>query len=164
MVGVIGGVDAFDSNVEEWDNSIERLEQYCFVNRIENDRKMTVLLIVMGAKTYHLLRSLTAPQKPATKSFKNITKLLQDHFIPKPLFSAERFRFHNQNQQKNESLRDRLVCGMHNEGIQRRLLTEKDLTLAKALENALAMETVSRDAIELQKKVAYQCNVNKFTT
>lgn len=63
----------------------------------------------------------------------------------------------------SETLRDRLVCGMHNESIQRRLLTEKDLTLARALEIAVAMETASKDAILLQKEVPKECTVNKLT-
>ncbi|XP_060782844.1 uncharacterized protein K02A2.6 [Neoarius graeffei] len=188
MAGAIGNIDAFDNSVEEWDTYIERLEQYCVANHIENDRKVAVLLSVMGAKTYNLLRSLCAPQKPSAKSFKDIIKLLQDRFNPKPLVIAERFRFHNRNQQRNESisnyiaelrklaehcqfgaglsdsLRDRLVCSMHNESIQRRLLTEKDLTLQKALELAIAMETASKDAMELQKKVTNEAHsVNKFT-
>lgn len=188
MAGAIGNVDAFDNSVEEWDTYIERLEQYCVANHIENDRKVAVLLSVMGAKTYNLLRSLCAPHKPSTKSFKDITKLLQDHFNPTPLVIAERFRFHNRNQQRSESianyiaelrklaercqfgtglndaLRDRLVCGMHNESVQRRLLTEKDLTLQKALELAIAMETASKDAMQLQKKVSTEAHsVNKFT-
>lgn len=42
--------------------------------------------------------------------------------------------------------------------------TEKDLTLANALEIAIAMETASRDAWELQEKVTNEThNVNKFT-
>ena len=35
-----------------------------------------------------------------------------------------------------EALRDRLVCGLHSESIQKRLLSEADLTLAKAVDLA----------------------------
>ena len=40
-------------------------------------------------------------------------------------------------------LRDRLVCGVKNERIQQRLLSEKDLTLAKAIQIAQAMESAA---------------------
>ena len=39
-----------------------------------------------------------------------------------------------------EMLRDRLVCGINHAGIQKRLLAEKDLTFAKALNIAQALE------------------------
>ena len=49
----------------------------------------------------------------------------------------------------NDSLRDRLVYGLHNELIQKRLLSESDLSLAKASEIALAMEAAAKDTLEL---------------
>ena len=49
-----------------------------------------------------------------------------------------------------ESLRDRLVCGISNETIQCKLLTERDLTLARAYEIARSMETAQRQATQLQ--------------
>lgn len=138
MSGCVGKMDVFVSTVEEWATYVERVEQYCLANDIGNERKV-VLLSVMGAKTYNLLRSLTAPVKPAEKTFKEIVDVLQMHLNPKPLIIAERFRFHKRNQQKTESvseymaefrklaehcqfgdglsdtLRDRLVCGLHSE-------------------------------------------------
>jgi len=42
-------------------------------NEIDDERKVAVLLSVMGAKTYNLLRSLIAPAKPADKTFTEIT-------------------------------------------------------------------------------------------
>ena len=48
-------------------------------------------------------------------------------------------------------LRDRLVCGIENSHIQRRLLAEPNLTLDKAVEISLAMESADRNAKDLQK-------------
>ena len=80
------------------------------------------------------------------------------HYSPKPLIIAERFRFHKRNQEEGESIsqfvavlkqlsehcefehflndtiRDRLVCGMRSGAIQKRLLTESNLTLQNAIE------------------------------
>ena len=47
-------------------------------------------------------------------------------------------------------LRDRLVCGVNHEGIQRKLLTEKDLTYEKALEISLTMETAEKGSKDLK--------------
>ena len=60
-----------------------------------------------------------------------------------------------------EDLCDWFVCGLHanNEHIQKGLLTKADLTLKKALEIAVAMEMVAKDASELQHKNS--SNVNK---
>ena len=48
-------------------------------------------------------------------------------------------------------LRDRLVCGIGDGKIQRRLLAESELTFKKAFELAQAMETADRDAQDLGK-------------
>ena len=48
-------------------------------------------------------------------------------------------------------LRDRLVCGIENSHIQRWLLAEPNLTLDKAVEISLAMESADRNAKDLQK-------------
>ena len=84
---------------------------------------------------------------------------------------AERFRFHKRHQLEGEtvsaylaelktlslhcefgtnlgdSLRDRLVCGLNNALIQKRLLSERDLTLAKATQIALSMEAAAKDVM-----------------
>ena len=99
---------------------------------------------------------------------------------------AERFRFHNRNQPKDESiadyiaelrrltqfcefgsglsdaLRDRLVCGMHCQRTQKRLLSDKDLTLERAVAIAVSMETATKDALELQRK-AVDSDIHKMS-
>ena len=134
---------------------------------------------------YGLLRNLRAPAKLSSLSFKDIVETLQQHLTPKPLLIAERFPFHRRNQLEGEtvsaylaelrklslycefgtnlddSLRDRLVCGLHNELIQKRLLSEPSLSLAKATEIALAMEAAAKYKLELQGKK--ESEVNKLT-
>ena len=43
-----------------------------------------------------------------------------------------------------DTLRDRLVCGLTHESVQRRLLSEKELTYAKAIEIARGMEAADK--------------------
>ena len=50
----------------------------------------------------------------------------------------------------NEKLRDRLVCGVKDGRLQRRLLAEPDLTLRKAFELCQASELAEKNAKELQ--------------
>ena len=90
---------------------------------------------------------------------------------------AERFKFHHRNQREGETvvqymaalrrlseycdfkdyldqaLHNRLVCGLRSEAIQRRLLSEKDLTLESAYDIAHSLETASQHASELQASV-----------
>lgn len=62
----------------------------------------------------------------------------------------------------NDALRDRLVCGLHNELIQKRLLSEPDLSSAKASEIALAMEAAAKGTLELQGNIYKESEVNKI--
>ena len=50
----------------------------------------------------------------------------------------------------DQALRDKLVCGIRNETIQRRLLTEKELTAAHAYELARGMEAAYQQSTQLQ--------------
>ena len=130
----------------------------------------------MGNKTYGLPQNLCAPEKPSSLSFKDIVETLKQHLSPKSLLIAERFPLHRRNQPEGEtvstyltglrklslycefgtnlddSLRDRLVCGLHNELLQKRLLSKPNLSLAKATGIALALEAAAKDTLELQRK------------
>ena len=52
----------------------------------------------------------------------------------------------------NDTLRDRLVCGLRAEQTQKKLLSMQALTLEKAIQISIAMETATKDAMELQGK------------
>lgn len=56
----------------------------------------------------------------------------------------------------DEMLHDRLVCGINEDNIQRRLLSEKKLTYEKALELAHSMEAAMKSAEEIQGTSASQ--------
>ena len=99
---------------------------------------------------------------------------LKIHYEPKPVTIAERFRFYKRSQSSGETiaafvaelrrfaidcdfgsfldytLQDRLVCGLRSEQTQRKLLSEKDLTLARALDIAKAMEAAESWAKEMK--------------
>ena len=113
MAGFVGHMDSFDSAVEDWTSYVERVEHYCVANGIKEDRAVAVLLSVMGAKTYNLLRSLIVPDKPGEKSFTEITDVLKKHLNPKPLLIAERFRFHKRNQSPSESITEYMLTSTH---------------------------------------------------
>ena len=133
-----------------------------------------MFLSTIGGKTYELLQNLLSPTPLETLKLSELTDVLKRHYEPKPLVIAERFHFHRRFQAADESvaeflaqlrrlsahcefqsyldqaLRDRLVCGLRNENIQRRLLAEADLTLTRAFELAQGMEAAERNTKSLK--------------
>ena len=172
----IGNIDVFDETQESWETYVELVKHFFAANDVDDNHQVPTLLSLIGSKTYSLLKDLLLPEKPADKNFDEIVSTLQKHLNPKPLEIAERFRFYKRNQQEGESilsyiaelkklttycnfgsnleetLRDRLVCGLSNQQIQKRLLAESKLKFSKAVDIAVAMETATRDATEIHSE------------
>ncbi|KAL9985219.1 hypothetical protein ACROYT_G007595, partial [Oculina patagonica] len=172
-----GKIGEFRESDESWTQYIERLEQYFLANDVEDAAKQrAILLSVCGSKTYALLRDLLQPARPAETTFKKIVDTLEKHFSPKPSEIVERFKFHSRNRNEGEGvaayvaelrkltehcnfgetlpemLRDRLVCGINDKKIQRRLLAERELTLKKAEEIALGEELAAKHVVDIQSE------------
>ena len=119
---------------------------------------------------------------------KEIVEALEHHFSPRLSVIVERFKFHSKSRQEGENvaefvaglrrlsehcqfgttledmLRDRLVCGLDDDRIQRRLLEERELSFEKAVEIALAHEMASKNLIDLGGKTAGSVNKVKEST
>ena len=135
---------------------------------------MAVFLSTVGGRIYSLLGDLLSPVKLQEKTMAELKEVLKNHFEPKPLVIAERFYFYHRNQLStgsiaeymaelrklathcnfhdylNEALRDRLVCGLVNHNIQRKLLAEADLSLTRAVEIAQSMKAAEANMKKLQ--------------
>ena len=159
---------------DDWEQYKERMEQFFSANQIDGERKVAVFLTMVGPQAYSLLSDLLAPHKPATKTYDVLVATMTRHLKPKSLVIAERFKFHQRVQGETESvsefmaalrkladkcefgeyleeaLRDRLVCGLRSQGVQRKLLAESELTLQKAYETSHGMEAAALRAGELQ--------------
>ena len=177
-MSTLGKIEEFDSTKNDLESYTERLEQYFIANDVNDEKKTAVLLSVIGPKTYETIKSLIAPQKPATKTYEELKSTLMSHFKPKPLVIYERFKFHKAMQGEHESvaqyiaklrglahycefgtflddsLRDKFVCGLRMIKIQQRLLQMEKLTLAKAIEIAQSMEHAEINTKELQEQFA----------
>ena len=94
-----GHMDLFDVQNDDWSLYTERLRQFFVANKITDDKKVAVLLTVVGTWAYELLHSLLVPTVPSEKSYDELVKALQEHLNPKLLVITERFRFHHRNQQ-----------------------------------------------------------------
>nr|XP_053608362.1 uncharacterized protein LOC128674077 [Plodia interpunctella] len=168
----IGKIGPFDVTKDLWDSYVERLEQYFIANEVKVAMKVATLITVMGSDAYELMVNLCTPDKPSTKSFEDLVKVMKAHLQPKPSLLAERFKFRQRVQKENEividyltelkrlskdckfesaslkeNIRDQFVCGLRNENIRQRLFAEEDsITLEKAFRLAVAMETAETNA------------------
>lgn len=182
---VLGRLQEFDPGVDNMSTYLERLELYFEANAVEAPRKVAVLTVI-GAKAYDTLRSLLAPTFPRDKSFDELIQILKQHYDPKPLVIGERFHFYKRSQKPNETvaefladlrklsircefgtfldqaLRDRFVCGVRNETMQKKLLAEDGLTVARALGIAQSIEAADKNSRELKgsENVTLQDSLN----
>ena len=173
-IGLQGAVATFDPTQDDWCEYVERLEHYFTANDIVSvEKRRSILLYAVGASTYRLIRTLVSPAKVSEVSFADIVDLAKTHFCPKPSPIVKRFEFNTRCQREGESisvyvaelrklaehceygttlsdmLRDRIVCGISDRTVQRRLLQQHDLTFDKALEIALASEAADKDSKRL---------------
>ncbi|UYV83354.1 K02A2.6-like, partial [Cordylochernes scorpioides] len=184
-----GKLENFDlSKPEGWIAYLERINFYFVANGIEKiEQNKSILLTLIGPETFSLARSLAAPKPLNDIDYSELIKLLTGHFCPKPNVIVQRYHFNKRNQgtesvsayvaelrklsencefiDLDDRLRNRLVCGLRNEFLVKRLLSEKDLTFEKAVNLALCDESASADASILQEKMP-ELNVisklNKF--
>ena len=68
------------------------MQLYFEANAVKDDRKVAVLLMVIGPKMYETLRSLLAPALPREKTFDELLGVLKRHFDPQPLVIASNRR------------------------------------------------------------------------
>ena len=105
-----------------------------------------------------------------------------------PSIIRERLKFFKEDRQENENiatyiaelrklsrfcdfrnnledmLRDRLVCGVRNNRMQQKLLSEPTLTLAQSVSITLTMEKAEQNLRDLHKETEGRINMVKFNT
>ena len=183
MASLYGSLTEFQPDSDDVKAYLECVELYFAANKVDADLQVPIFLSSVGAHTYSLLSDLLAPAAPKTKSFKELADTLCKHYEPKRAVISQCFHFHKRDQTVGESLasfdaairklathrhfgdkleealRNRFVCGLRHEALQRCLLSEVDLTYAKAMEIALAMEAADRDTKAFK---ATDLSVKKF--
>ncbi len=169
----IGHVGPLDINAS-WSNYQERLEFFFEANNVtDENKKRAMLLAQFGEAAYEILRSLVTPQTPKDFTYTQIINKLQGHFNPTPNEIVERFNFNRRIQKEDESiadfvadlrklskfcnftelnkmLRDRIVCGVADEGLQKKLFSEPNLTFERALELAIAAEAARKNVEDVR--------------
>uniref|UniRef100_A0A670I1V5 CCHC-type domain-containing protein n=1 Tax=Podarcis muralis TaxID=64176 RepID=A0A670I1V5_PODMU len=162
---------------ESWDSYLARFDCYLQANEltaVSKDRKRGLFLSLCGPEVFETARALVAPEAVQATPWDTIQEKLRNHYAPKPSKIAARHAFYHRNQAEGESinnyttalrqaamhcefrdlddaLMDRIVCGVRDIHLQRRLLAKPDLTLQKAIEEAVASEAAERSAQEIRK-------------
>ena len=80
----VGQISVFQSELESIAGTVylERVAQYFRANQIPTERRVAVLLSVIGSRTYSLLRSLLHPVVPGDKTYEQLVTALQEHEAP----------------------------------------------------------------------------------
>ena len=164
-------------DIENW---IERLE-FSFVasGTTDENKKRALFLTNLSPDIYNLLKGLSHPTKLGDIPFVTLTKTLKDHVQPPPNFIMERFHFGKRDRKEGESvsqyfaevlnlaktckfgedlnnrLRDRIVSGINDTEIQKKLLEYGEtLDFAKTKEIAIAGETAGKNVMVIKQEVS----------
>ena len=170
-MAVYGNVGAFNSDGENISDYCDRFDAFLAANDITNGaKKVNMFLATIGPSAFKLLKNISAPDNPNTKTYEQLQDALKNHFDPEPIVIAERHKFWTAYQEENESvadfvvrlkklsttcsfntfleeaLRDRLVSGLHKKMIkaQRQLLAMRDLTFQVAKDKCIAEEMATK--------------------
>jgi len=162
--------DQFSSEEEDIDSYLERLREYFIAYDIKDGtehavKRRAILLTSIGSVSYRVLKDLSFPDAPNTKTFEQLATLLRGHYKPTRLKVAERYRFHSANQRPGESITDFVrelkklagTCEFTNDQLQdslrdrfifqqiKRKLLSANYTFQEAVDAAIAQETAQKD-------------------
>lgn len=193
-MSLIGSIEQFKPGRDDFESYVERMKQFFICNVVEEDKKVSLFITLMGSETYSLLKNILYPETPESKSYDELVHALKKHLAPKRLVIAERFRFYKAQQMPGQSisdfivqikklshtcnfgsflqdaLRDKLVCGIESESIQRRLLSVDNLTFEVACNTALSVELAEQQSklfsvsqgINVKEVIVYQIKDNPW--
>lgn len=166
----IGKIEPFDVDNGNWRAYKERLEQYLIVNQVKPELKIPTFILLIGSRAYELLVDLCSPTDPKSKSYEELVNIFESHVQPKSSEIVERYKFRQRQQYHsesvaayitalkksarncnfknnlNENLRDQFVCGISSEIIRQALFSQQELTLEKAVEVALNLESAEKNS------------------
>jgi len=90
---------------DDW-QSYSELDQFFIANFVEEDRKVAVLITVIGASSYAILRETCDPILPNAVEYGKLCDILSKLFELKVATFRERAAFYKLMQEQNESVND----------------------------------------------------------
>ncbi|KAM7311204.1 hypothetical protein ISCGN_008114 [Ixodes scapularis] len=149
---------------DEWGEYVEVLEQDFIAHDAPAAKQRAVFLSSCGRPTYSLLRKLLVSRRPSEVLLDECLRLLPQHYSPRPSVIVQRYHFYCRAQKEGKAMkdfvaeprkladpcsfgqeldnnpRDRLVHGIRDDVMRRRLLEEPELTLNWAVQIVATME------------------------
>uniref|UniRef100_A0A1X7URJ3 Retrotransposon gag domain-containing protein n=1 Tax=Amphimedon queenslandica TaxID=400682 RepID=A0A1X7URJ3_AMPQE len=147
MARAVGNLETFNPKRHNFPKYVQWVKLYFTANDIPNAHRKSVFLSALGYETYDILANVFDDSEAQT--FDTLVERLTNHFHPKSSVVAEQYKFGYRRQGDSESiadfvadlkslaaccrfkanaldetLRNRFVCGLSNEFIQSRPLTE----------------------------------------
>ncbi|XP_019859677.1 PREDICTED: uncharacterized protein K02A2.6-like [Amphimedon queenslandica] len=178
MAVASSALEPFDAKRHSFPKYVQRIKLYFEANSIPAGKQKSVFLSALGYDTFEVLSNMVSAEELNSKSLDDLVTLLTNHFHPKASLVAERYKFGCRRQGDSETitdyvadlrrlaqrcnfkeatldetLRDRFICGLAQEYIRSRLLTEPDdLKFNKAVDLATMMEEARRSAQLMQER------------
>ena len=178
----VGRLEEFDVTSGDVDSYFERLDCFFIANKVKNDAKTPTFISLAGAKTYKLLKSLCAPDKPSDKTIDEVKQVLKSHIQPAESLITRRARFYARKQKEHESitdfvaalkelsaecdfgqflndaLRDIFCIGVSDIETQKQLRTGDAPSFADAVKKALARESLMKDMSAISLTSPGECH------
>jgi hypothetical protein len=178
---LIGTIGPFDPKKEVIETYLARLDVWLAANKVQDGDKVVTTLAVIGAEAFEVLQSECFPDKPTTKSLKDICEILTKYYHTPRNTMSERIHFRSRVQGEKESISDYLIAlkrlammcdfqnalesnlkeafihGLKDSTIKKRMLTT-EVNWAQMQTQAIAMEQVQKDIDPSPTN-----NVNKVT-
>lgn len=176
MSGVIGSIEIFNFDEDNFSEYLERFEYIFTVNGITDDNKKIALVMSMAGKEfYSKVTAIIIPKKPSEYTYANLMKELKKHFSPKTNLRYERYKFMSRQLGEHESLTDfivdlkfladtcdykdaldqilcdKFIWSLRDSSMQKKLIDEPiSKSFSEISTIALTMEMVSKNVDEIQ--------------
>ncbi|XP_046742894.1 uncharacterized protein LOC124409358 [Diprion similis] len=171
---------------EDWDLYQERLGQYFVANNVADERRVAVLITLVGQEAYKILKDLCDPVLPAAKTYKELCDILKIQFAPRISVFEERIEYYDLHQKEQETInewyarvknkainckfasqlddkiKDKFVTGMRKGPILDRVCEEEHtVTLSAILETARNKEAAMRSRTQVTE--VHRINASSVT-
>lgn len=167
----------FNAAVESWEAFVTRFECFLIANdyrELSSERKRAYFLSFCGPEMFETAMTLMAPLSVHAGTWEDFMAKLKKHYAPAPSRIARRQHFYHRDQAEGESisqyvaalrkaarhcqfdklddyLLDRLVSGVRDEHLKRRLIAKPELSFQDALDEACASELATLSLADLPR-------------
>ncbi|XP_011408064.1 PREDICTED: uncharacterized protein LOC105315208, partial [Amphimedon queenslandica] len=177
MAVAAGSLESFDPKRHGFTKYVQRIKLYFEANNIAAGRQKSVFLSALGYETFEVISNMVTAAELTSKTLDELVTLLTNLLHPKASIVTKQYRFGCCRQREEESiadyvadlrrlamrcdfkpaaldetLRDRFICGLSEEFIHSKLLTESDdLKFDTAVQMATMIEDAKRSAQFMQQ-------------